>query len=182
MSIKKDWRSPKIDIRTSPVEGRGMFANSLITPGEKVVVWDGEYTDEVGAIEARGKNMLVMQWDDDLYSYEVSGTDDGYFINHSCDPNVWMIDAHTLVARRDIKTGEELMADYALWEADENYLSEWHCMCGSPICRGRVTGKDWKNIELQERYKGHFSPLLNKRILRLRVNVKKEWRELFHIP
>lgn len=167
MSIKKDWRSPKIDVHASSVEGRGMFANSDIERGEKLIVWGGEYTNEVGANEVRGKNMLVMQWDDDLYSYEVRGNDDGYFINHSCDPNVWMTDAYTLIAKSDIKSGEEITADYAIWEADEFYISEWKCKCGSPLCRSRVTGNDWKKPDLQNRYKEHFSPLLNKQIQRI---------------
>lgn len=167
MDLKKDWRSPKIDVHASPIEGRGMFANSDIERGEKLIVFAGDYTDKAGADEAREKNMLVMQWDDDLYSCEVRGADDGYFINHSCDPNVWMADAYTLIAKSDIKTGEEITADYAVWEADENFISGWVCNCGPSLCRGRVTGNDWKKPDLQKRYQGHFSPLLNKRIQRL---------------
>lgn len=87
-----------------------------------------------------------------------------YYINHSCDPNIWLQDAATLVARRDIPAGEEITADYILWEADENYIAKWDCQCGSSLCRKKITGKDWRLPELQERYKGHFSPLLNKRI------------------
>jgi uncharacterized protein len=106
-----------------------------------------------------------MQWDDDLYSVDDKGDDDSYFINHSCDPNIWMIDAFTLVARRDIPTNIEITADYALWEADEEYVSRWQCVCGSTLCRRWVTGKDWRIKDLQTRYSGHFSPLINKRIL-----------------
>ena len=167
---KQNWKSPKVLIKTSPIEGRGMFASENIKRGEKIIVWGGDYTDKQGAEKYRKQGKLVMQWDDDLYSYEDRGDDDGYFINHSCDPNMWMADAYTLVARRDIKEGEELTADYALWEADENYVSKWQCKCGSPLCRGRVTGKDWRNPNLQERYKDHFSPLINKRIQRIEQN------------
>ncbi len=35
------------------------------------------------------------------------------------------------------------------------------CRCGSPICRGIITGNDWQLQEVQERYQGHFSPFLN---------------------
>ena len=48
-----------------------------------------------------------------------------YFTNHSCDPNIWMKDAVTLIARRDIQIDEELTADYALWEGDENFVAAW---------------------------------------------------------
>jgi hypothetical protein len=90
------------------------------------------------------------------------GTD--HYMNHSCDPNVWMTDEVTLVARRDVAQDEELTADYAMWEADEGYVSRWVCTCGSPLCRGRVTGQDWRLPELQQRMSGHFSPFINDRI------------------
>src|ERR1051326_6068707 len=163
----KTWIDPRIEIRTSPLEGRGMFATAPIQAGEKVVVFGGGYTDEEGAREAQREKKFVMQWDENIYSVEGSGVAEGYFINHSCDPNTWMQDAFTLIARRDIQTGEELTADYALWEADEKYVSQWECHCHVPLCRKRVTGKDWRVKELQERYQGHFSPLLNKRIQQL---------------
>lgn len=164
MCIKQDWISAKVDIRNSPIEGKGLFANTNIQRGEKIVVWGGNYTDAIGAESMAKKGKLVIRWDDDLYSYEDRGDDDGYFINHSCDSNLWMADAYTLIASRDIESGEEMTLDYALFEADENYMSKWECKCGSPLCRGRITGNDWKKPDLQNRYKEHFSPLLNKRI------------------
>ena len=45
----------------------------------------------------------------------------------------------------------------------EDFVSSWECSCGSSFCRKRVTGKDWRILELQERYKGHFLPFINKR-------------------
>ena len=141
-----------------------MFATAPIQAGEQVVVFGGGYTDEEGARKAQIAKKLVMQWDENVYSVEGGEVGEGYFINHSCDPNTWMQDAFTLIARRDIQPGEELTADYAFWEADETYVSSWECQCHSPLCRKRVTGKDWRGKALQERYNGHFSPLLNKRI------------------
>ncbi len=166
MKNQQDWKSPKVDIKISKTEGKGMFATENIKRGEKVIVWGGYYVNKKDADEYQKQGKLVMQWDDDLYSHEDPGNDDGYFINHSCDPNIWMVDAYTLVAKKDIRQGEELTTDYALWEADENYISKWKCKCASPLCRERVTGKDWRNQDLQERYKDHFSPLINKRIQR----------------
>ncbi len=70
-----------------------------------------------------------MQRDEDLFSIEDRGEDDTYFINHSCDGNLWMQDAFTLVARREILPGEEITADYALREENENKISTWKCSC-----------------------------------------------------
>jgi hypothetical protein len=38
------------------------------------------------------------------------------------------------------------------------------CKCGSPNCRGTVTGKDWQRPELQKRYAGYFSAYLAAKI------------------
>ena len=166
--------SPKIEIREIPSKGKGMFAKELIREGEKIMTWGGEwgvdYMDKDGAEKAAAEGKLIMQWDDDLFSAETRGDSEGYFINHFCDPNTWLVDAFTHVARMDVQPGEEVTNDYAMMEADENFVSSWICKCGSPLCRGKVTGKDWRLQYLQERYKGHFTPLINKRISQLHTS------------
>jgi hypothetical protein len=166
----KSWINPKAEIRDSSIGGRGLFAKEMIAGGETVVIWKGSYCTSKQALKAKDAGKLIMQWDEDLYSIEERGRDDGYFINHSCDPNLWMKDAFTLTARRDIQAGEEITADYILWEADENYIAKWICHCGSPQCRKKITGQDWRNQTLQALYRNHFSPLLNKRINRLSLH------------
>jgi hypothetical protein len=142
-----------------------MIATEAIREGERVVVFGGVYTNAAGAERAQAGGKIVMQWDDDLFSVETRGDDPTYFINHSCSPNSWMADAFTLVACRGIAAGEELVVDYALFEADEQFVARWSCRCGAPMCRKTVTGVDWRLPEVQQRYVEHFSPLLNKRIL-----------------
>jgi len=168
MSRKQDWKSPKANIQESSIGGRGLFANADIKQGEKVIIWGGNYTDKAGSLEAEKKGFLVIQWDDDLFSVENRGEDEGYFINHSCDSNMWMEDAYTLVTNRDVSKGAEFTIDYGLFEADESYKSKWECKCGSSLCRKVVTGFDWQREDLQNRYKEHFSPLINKRIEHLK--------------
>jgi hypothetical protein len=76
------------------------------------------------------------------------------FINHSCDPNVGFRGQVVYIAMRDIAAGEELCHDYAMERSDGYTLD---CHCGSPLCRGKVTGQDWKLPELQARYGDYFS-------------------------
>lgn len=80
------------------------------------------------------------------------------FMNHSCDPNVWMIGDKVWVLRRDIAPNEELRWDYATTESDEEY--GFRCSCGAAKCRGKVRSDDWKHLDLQVRYYGHFAPYL----------------------
>ena len=61
----------------------------------------------IGAKKAAKNDLLVMQWDTDLFSVETRGDGKGYFVNHSCDPNLWMHGVYSLTAMRDIKKGEE---------------------------------------------------------------------------
>lgn len=70
----------------------------------------------------------------------------------------------------DIAPGEEICLDYAM--CDGSAYDEFECGCGSPNCRGYVSGDDWKRPELWERYKGYFSPYLQRRIDRLKVNTQ----------
>ena len=76
------------------------------------------------------------------------------FINHSCDPNVGFRGQVVYVAMRPIRAGEELCHDYAMERSDDYELE---CHCGSTLCRGMVTGEDWKSPELQQRYGRYFS-------------------------
>ena len=65
-----------------------------------------------------------------------------------------------------ILPGEEVTIDYAM--CDGTAYDEFDCACGAATCRGRVTGADWRNPALWERYAGHFSPYLERRIAALR--------------
>jgi hypothetical protein len=82
--------------------------------------------------------------------------------NHSCDPNLWWTGAYTLVARRDIAVDEELTNDYATSTGEEEFTMP--CNCGTPLCRGVVTGSDWMRPELRQRYGNHWVPGLLFRI------------------
>ena len=139
---------------------------SPIAKGEAVGILGGRIIDDAELREiartrskysslAIDEGVNVLLEDDELISRG----------NHSCDSNLWMRDAFTLEARRDIAAGEELTVDYALQTAVD---WEMACNCGSRLCRRVVGGGDWKRPELQERYRGHFSPFLNVRIAAIR--------------
>jgi hypothetical protein len=159
----KPWLNPKIAVRESPIHGRGFFAHLDIREAEHIVVWGGCYTDRKGAEETEEQGLGTMQWDDDVFSYESDIYPEVFSINHSCEPNTWMVDAFTLSAMRDIFIGEELTMDYVLFFAEDSE-PDWTCNCGSNDCRGKVTCLDWKRNDLQMKYQDHFSPLLNKKI------------------
>ena len=177
-----DWIDPRIEIRQSPIHGKGMFATAPIKQGEVVNIWGGTLllTEEDfrgrGVEEWRAKGYIWGTIGEGLYLAMMLGAgkeDLTNFINHSCDPNVWMQDEVTLAARRTLAMGEELTIDYAMIEGSEDWVNIRECHCGSELCRGRCTGKDWRRRELQERYPNHFSPFVNERIRRARKHLAR---------
>ncbi|MGH2562766.1 MAG: SET domain-containing protein [Thermomicrobiales bacterium] len=165
-SPAKTWIDERVEVRPSPIGGMGTFARAPIAAGEVVFRWGGVLFTPEEIRAGKAKPGTVAAIDEGVY-LAAPADDEGDasdFTNHSCDPNLWMTDAVTLVARRDVPADEELTGDYAMWEVDEEYVAAWACRCGSPLCRGRLTGRAWRLPELQERYRGHFSPFINRRI------------------
>ena len=162
------WRSPKIAVSDATLSGRGVIARAPIARDEIVAIKAGHIVtrDELAAVTAAAADM-ALQIDDDFYlaprtADEVDAMT--VFINHSCDPNVGFRGQVVYVAMRDIAPGEELCHDYAMERSDDYRLQ---CHCGSPLCRGVVTGDDWKLPGLQRRYGKYFSIYLRERIERM---------------
>lgn len=165
----RSWMRAGLELRESAIHGTGVFTKSAISVGEIVIIWGGVIVRLEDFKSGQGVKHTNVGVDDDLYlaaenSEEVSMDD---YMNHSCEPNLWLIDEVTVVARRDIQAGEELTIDYATELADETYQMKTLCNCRSNRCRRVVTGKDWQLTEIQEEYGNHFAPFLNRRIERL---------------
>ena len=159
------WVSPKILTAPSPIHGRGMFAKQPISTGETVIIWGGIVIEEKDLSSGKFDPNTACRLTDTLYLVDDSAKAEpiDYFLNHSCDSNLWMADEITLIARRAIAIDEEVTFDYALWE----YYPDWElkvCTCGSPLCRGKVTGNDWTMPIVQRLYAKHFSPRLRRLI------------------
>jgi len=161
----KTYRSSKSEVRSSPLGGRGLFARERIFKGEVVAVKAGHIlrAEEVYEI-TRSLGDYTLQIHDDFFlgPRVLEDVEDMViFINHSCDPNIGFDGQITYVAMREVHAGEELCHDYAM---ARSLPYELRCQCGSDICRGIITGEDWKRKDLQERYGDYFSSYLLKKI------------------
>jgi SET domain-containing protein len=160
------YRSPKTEVRESPIDGRGLFATADIAKDEIVVVKGGHIVD---GKKLRNEIMLHLgsveiQIDDDLYiapTTEEEREGSMLYSNHSCNSNLGMRGEITFVAMRHIGAGEELTHDWCMTDNDSYSVK---CKCGAPNCRGTLTGKDWQKPELQKQYAGYFSAYLQKKI------------------
>ena len=163
----KTYRSPKIEVREDTLAGRGVVAIEDIGKDEVIAIKAGNIItrDEIEQV-TRQAGDLALQIDDEFYIAprtleEADGM--SVYINHSCDPNVGFRGQIVYVAMRDIAVGEELCHDYAMERSDDYRLD---CHCGSPLCRGKVSGDDWKLPELQARYGEYFSTYIRNKFQR----------------
>src|SRR5262245_397706 len=158
--LKHAWIDSRLEIRPSPLGGKGAYARQPIKENEIVTIWGADLFTEAEVNEGKAQGRSVMPIGDGIYlayePYDYEAPD--HFLNHACDPNIWLVDEVTLITRRVIGAGEEITADYATWETQEDWVAQWSCNCRSHLCRGVITGRDWRLPELQDRYRDHFLP------------------------
>ena len=103
------WFSPKTEKRTSPIQGRGLFARRAISAGEVVAVKGGAIMEAAAFALVRDHvSPAEIQIEDDLYiaprtAAEVEASI--LCLNHSCRPNVGVRGQITFVAMHDIAAG-----------------------------------------------------------------------------
>ncbi len=163
------WLHPDVEVRSSPISGRGLFATARITAGTVVSRLGGRLVStaqlrELFAAATRDPGhpyIDTITVGADLHLVLPPRRPNGYG-NHSCDPNLCWVGPYELAAHRDLGTGEELTTDYATSTATPEFVMA--CSCGSVLCRGTVTGDDWRRPDLQMRYGRHWVPALLNRI------------------
>lgn len=149
----------------SSIHGKGFFAIEPIKKDEIIAIKKGVILtrEEMEKLGFSGSG-VGLQIGDNAYISPTTKEEYGQsmiFINYSCDPNLGMKGSDTVVAMRDIESGEELTLDYTTFVNDD---SSMECICGSQNCRKIITGKDWMKPELQEKYKGYFTDYIQSKI------------------
>jgi len=134
-----------VSVRASALHGHGVFAERRFSRGEVILE-----IDDSGPVLDRGK----LTPEQEIFIDVFIGVDGGEkiiwmkspekFINHSCDPNAFVLTDMTSgvrrsLAARDIAKGDEITWDYAV-----NIWKEWvapvPCNCGAENCRGMIEG------------------------------------------
>jgi len=159
------FRAADTEVRDSPIHGKGLFANTAIARGGIVAVKGGYVfgSREWRALEEQ-LGPAEIQIAEDLFIAPLRQEQrDGcmLYTNHSCDPNIAIQGQIVFVAMREIAADEELTHDWATTDDLEYRMT---CRCGSPCCRGTITGKDWMKPELQVKYRGWFCWFLQRKI------------------
>ena len=180
LGISVDWHytqehSNKIEIREIVPEFKGIFATDYIERGEYIFQrWNDRClmltVEEIKKLQPAHK-LTFEKYATELYENIFVGPYENedisampaYFINHSCDPNTWLVSDHDVAARRSIKKGEQVTIDYAtliLHEFESSKITK--CLCGETICRDKVSKDDW--WLMKDIYRGHFLSIIQQRI------------------
>ena len=142
--------SDLIEVRNSPVHGRGVFAVQPIRKGTRIIEYLGDRVSHQAADkryedhdESDNHTFLFIVDKHTVIDAGVGGND-ARFINHQCEGNCESVIENRRVfieATRDIAPGEELGYDYEIGrEKDDppNVDEIYACRCGSPQCRGTM--------------------------------------------
>lgn len=127
----------KTETRQSRIHGTGVFATVRIPRGEVVLEIDDSRTvDDCHPIrEDLGEKRHHCDYLPD--GTTVLMQEPERYINHSCDPNVFVYSVgrtRFVLACRDIMPGEEIVYDYCVNAVNGGV---WTCRCGASNCRGR---------------------------------------------
>jgi uncharacterized protein len=145
---------PKVQAQYHPL-GRGVYARAAIDAGEVVLTgW--------GPRVPRSRHSFQIGPDE-----HVRIANEIELINHSCEPNCGVLlplgaELLQVVALRRVEAGEELTTDYAMHDYEIEFMPAV-CLCGSALCRGRVTG--YRDLPSERRraygrYVAEYLPLL----------------------
>lgn len=140
-----------IQVRNSPIHGRGVFALREIPRGTTIIEYTGERIswDEADRREEKkdpdDTHTMLFTVSKKVVIDATRRGSDARYINHSCwgNCNSYIDEDRVYIqSRRKIQPGEELAYDYKLQMDGEKITKklqrQYRCRCGSPKCRGTL--------------------------------------------
>ena len=143
-------KQPTVTIRSSPIEGAGVFAAADFAAGDLILTIDDSYVIDAAHLLPTGEenHCDFLEGGKAIWMQAPER-----HINHSCDPNVFIrtVDGvRHLIARKQIRAGDEIAYDYCVNGYGDTV---WSCNCGSTRCR-RTIHSDFFHlpVEIQKEY------------------------------
>ena len=143
-----------VEVLSSRVHGKGVFATRHMAAGEKVIEYVGEVITMAEAIRrhphdpGNPDHTFYFHLDDGCVIDALYGGNDSRWINHSCRPNCAPDEVKgriVIKTRRPVFRGEELTFDYGLFSDEpmtEALKARYACRCGAKKCRGTMLASD----------------------------------------
>jgi len=116
-------------VKKSKIEGKGIFADRDFKMGEIVVRWD--ISHQLTPEEVKKLPETEKRYVDYFKGKHILMQSPAKYVNHSCDANTYA-DNFCDIAKRDIKKGEEITANYSETTGINEFMK---CRCGSKNCR-----------------------------------------------
>lgn len=136
-----------VEVRNSPVHGRGVFARRTLSAGHVLGLYEGRRYSARQAKARRWDHALtyVFGLSDGSLIDGAQGGNATQHINHSCEPNCAAYEVEddigglhiSIETLREIARGEELFLDYSL-DAESADATTFACRCGADECRGSM--------------------------------------------
>ena len=123
-------------LHESKINGKGLYTSKNIKRGERVGIIEGEIEivrNWTSVLSQKSLNWIGIG----RYSWINTRNSPFRYINHSCDPNTYIIGKRTIIALKDVSAGQEVTMDYSFTEADKGWSIE-KCTCGSNNCRKKI--------------------------------------------
>jgi len=140
----------------SAIQGLGVFAARPFAAGETVVVIDdSRVVDEAHPLRAE-RDEYPCHCDYLASGRVVLMAPPERHINSSCDPSTFVGGRRHVIARRDLRAGDEITCDYII---DCHGGEVWRCRCGASGCRGTMVSSFFElPLALQVEYLPLLSP------------------------
>ena len=110
MKIPKTLKIQGLVVKNSSIHGRGLFASRAFQKGDLVVVWSTARV--ITSEQFRKLPESEKQYIAKMGKHFIKMPQPARFINHSHRPNIKPLRVRIDVATRDIRRGEEIVADY----------------------------------------------------------------------
>jgi hypothetical protein len=151
--------TPLICFRESAIHGIGGFARVDISAGTLVAEYTGErITKDESLRRCEAGNEFIFALDDE---WDLDGSviwNQARYLNHSCKPNcvAERVDGRVwIVARRNIRAGEELTFNYGYGLED---YREHECRCGAAGCVGYMVSPEfYEHVKWQNELADEFT-------------------------
>ena len=142
---------PQFELRSSKIHGIGCFTLKSFRQGQFICHYEGERItpDEAFRREQLKRSSCICHINSTLAIDGSFGGNGTHYLNHSCQPNCSLVFGKNKImihALRNIKTGEELTADYYY----EIYTDEQKCRCRTAVCREFLSGTARFNFILRQ--------------------------------
>lgn len=133
-----------VEVRASPIHGKGVFALKCIRKGRRIIEYKGQRVRWADHRAEKRSHTELFHVSPTHVINPKRGGNIARFINHSCAPNCEAIleDRRVFIyALRTLRPGEELLYDYGLvlgrrFTRDD--VLRHRCRCGAPRCRGTL--------------------------------------------